>query len=291
MNKEMMRKEGPKLLGVALGAFVYAVGVNLFIVPSGLYTGGVLGFCQVLRTLLVEYLHLPLAHFDFAGMIYYAANVPLFLWAYKSIGKKFFVKTVVSVTIMSAILSMFPTHLVVEDQLTSCIIGGIVSGAGVGVILRMGGSGGGMDIVGMVLTKKKQNYSVGKVNLVINMGLYLTCLFLFDIETVIYSMIYSAVYSVAIDKIHIQNINVEVNVITKVNSPEMEREVFDVIGRGITKWQAVGAYTHEESQLLFITLSKYEVNQLKAIVRKYDPQAFIVVNEGVQVDGHFIKKL
>ncbi len=63
------------------------------------------------------------------------------------------------------------------------------------------------------------------------------------------------------------------------------------MGRGITKWNITGAFTNENSEILYIILSKYEVNQLKQMIRKYDPDAFIVVNEGVSVDGNFIKKL
>jgi uncharacterized membrane-anchored protein YitT (DUF2179 family) len=63
------------------------------------------------------------------------------------------------------------------------------------------------------------------------------------------------------------------------------------MGRGITKWNTTGAYTNEHSEILYIILSKYEVTQLRQLVRQYDPDAFIVVNEGVSVDGNFIKKL
>ena len=93
------------------------------------------------------------------------------------------------------------------------------------------------------------------------------------------------------DKMHTQNINVEVTVITKADTVELEREVFGELGRGITKWVAQGAYTGEESHILYIMLSKYEVNRLKSMIHESDPQAFIVVNEGVNVDGNFLKKL
>ena len=155
----------------------------------------------------------------------------------------------------------------------------------------MSSSGGGMDVIGMLLTKWKKDFSVGKVNLLVNLVLYGSCLFLFDVPVVIYSVIYAAVYSVAMDKMHTQNINVEVTVITKANTGELEREVFGELGRGITKWVAQGAYTGEESHILYIMLSKYEVNRLKSMIHESDPQAFIVVNEGVNVDGNFLKKL
>ena len=175
--------------------------------------------------------------------------------------------------------------------MAACVVGGIISGAGVGIMLRMGSSGGGTDVVGVLLIKWKRDYSVGKVNLLVNLVLYGACIFLFDIGTVVYSVIYAAVYSVAMDKVHTQNINVEVHVITKADTSALEKKVFEELGRGITKWSALGAYTYERSHVLYIVLSKYEVNRLKTIIREYDPQAFIVVNEGVSVDGNYLKKL
>lgn len=81
------------------------------------------------------------------------------------------------------------------------------------------------------------------------------------------------------------------HVITKVHSKEMEAEIFMKLGRGMTKWESCGAYTSEHSEMLYILLSKYEVGRLKHIVHKYDPAAFIVVQEGVHVDGNYLKKL
>lgn len=290
-NKQQLAYESRRTLVAVLGAVIYAAGTNLFIVPAGLYNSGLMGLCQVLRTLLLEYLKLPIGNVDIAGIIYYVINIPIFIIGYKKMGKRFLLKTLICVTAMSGAMAVIPTTQIVGDKMMACVIGGILSGAGVGLLLRMGSSGGGMDIVAVILTKWKQDFSVGKVNLFVNLVLYGACLFLFDVETVLYSVINAAVYSVAIDKLHVQNINVEVTVITKISSEELEKEVFSELGRGITKWKTMGAYTHEESHILYIMMSKYEVHQLKNIIHKYDPQAFIVVNEGVHVEGNYLKKL
>lgn len=287
----MVYNEGKKTLISVFGAFLYATGINMFVVPAGLYTGGLMGICQVIRTLLVEYLHLPVQNFDLAGIIYYIINIPIFILAIKRMGKKFFAKTLITVTAMTAFIALVPPVTIVEDAMAACIVGGIVSGAGVGLILRMGSSGGGTDVIGVLLIKWKQDFSVGKINLLVNLVLYGACLFLFDIEIVVYSIIYAAVYSVAIDKVHAQNINVEVTVITKADTEALEKEVLKELYRGITKWNSQGAYTNDKSQVLYIMLSKYEVGRLKNIIHKHDPNAFIVVNEGIRVMGNYVKKL
>ncbi len=330
--------EGKRTLGSIFGAFLYAAGINLFVVPANLYTGGLMGICQVIRTLMAEYLHLTFSNMDIAGIIYYLINIPIFILAFTRMGKCFFGKTVVAVTAMSVFLSLIPTVQIVDDVMAASVVGALISGAGVGIILRMGASGGGMDVVGVLLTRWRRDFSVGKVNLLVNLALYGTCLFLFDVQIVVasgggmdvvgvlltrwrrdfsvgkvnllvnlalygtclflfdvqivvYSLINAAVYSIAMDKVHTQNINVEVNVITKAGTDALEKKVFEELGRGITKWNSVGAYTHEQSQILYIMLSKYEVNRLKAIIHEYDSNAFIVVNEGVSVDGNYLKKL
>lgn len=283
--------ETERSLGCIAGALLYAVGVNMFLVPVGLYTGGLVGICQVIRTILVEYLNLPVGNVDIAGIIYYILNVPIFLIAMKKMGKRFLAKTLVAVTAMTVFMSVIPANLIIDDMMAASVVGGIIAGVGTGIILRMASSGGGMDIIGVLLIKWKRDFSVGKINLIVNVILYGACLFMFDIETVIYSVVFASVYSVAMDRVHAQNIDMAVNIITKEDTKGMEQEIFEELGRGVTKWQAVGAYTEEKEHVLYIMLSKYEINRLKAIVHKYDSKAFIVQNEGVRVDGNYHKKL
>ncbi len=291
MDKKMIRYETQRTLGSVVGAFLYAAGINLFVVPAGLYTGGVMGICQVIRTVLAQFFGLHFDTFDIAGVIYYAINVPIFIVAFRRMGRKFFSKTLITVTAITLFLSMIPIRVVVEERMAACVVGGIIAGAGTGIMLRMGSSGGGMDVIGVLLARWKQDFSVGKVNLFVNFALYVACLLLFDEEIVVFCIIYSAVYSVAMDRIHTQNINVEATVITKADTDALEKEIFEELNRGITKWSVQGAYTHEDSHILYIMLSKYEVHRLRALIQKYDPKAFIVLNEGVTVLGHYLKKL
>lgn len=291
MKKDMIVVEGKKIMMCVVAAFLYAAGMNLFIVPTGLYSGGVMGISQVIRTLLTEYLHLNFNNFDIAGVIYYIINIPIFLLAFARLGRKFFAKTLIMVTSMTLFLSVIPVTEIVKDAMASCMVGGIISGGGIGIALRMGSSSGGMDVVGLILARWKKDFSVGKAGLMLNLALYGVCFFLFDVEIVVYCIIYAAVYSTAMDRVHTQNINVEANIITKADTAELEKAVFDEIYRGMTKWTTQGAYTHQQSHMLYVTLSKYEVGRLKAVVHKYDPHAFIVINEGVSVDGNFLKKL
>ncbi len=280
-----------RYLMCVIGGALYAVGVNLFIVPFNLYSGGLVGIAQLIRTILSDYIHIEFGSKDIAGIIFYALNLPILIYAFPRLDKLFFLKTLVAVTSLTVAMSLIPTTVIVDDCLASTIVGAFISGAGIGLVLRMSSSTGGMDIIGMLISKSHSNIRVGQVNLAVNLVIYAVCLFLFDVQIVVYSVIFAVVHAFAIDKFHAQNINVEVKIITKTNPDDIEYEVFTKMGRGVTELHSIGAYTHEDEHMLYILISKYEVHQLRQIIRKYDKNAFVIVNEGVWVEGHYLKKL
>lgn len=291
--KKWMTKKNMTELGLAMiGTTLFACGVNILITPLGLYNGGFMGMAQLIRTALVQGLHLEfLGQFDIAGIIYYIINIPLFIWAWKEMGKRFLVSSLLTVTVQTLWMTFVPIPIepIISDRLTACIIGGLVVGSGVGIILRGRSSGGGQDIVGVVCTKKYPGFSVGKITIMMNVCVYAVCLFMFDIETVIYSLIYTTVLAMACDHMHTQNINISAMVFTKQEG--IEQAVMSELRRGVTKWEGVGAYTNEASHILYIMISKYEMEQLKEIIHRVDPHAFIIFNEGSSVIGNFEKRL
>jgi uncharacterized membrane-anchored protein YitT (DUF2179 family) len=294
-KKKVTAKSAAGVLAAVAGTLVYALGTNLFIVPLGLYNGGIVGLCQLVRTVLTDYLHLSaLSYIDFTGIVYYAVNIPLFILAFRSLGRQFFYRSLLCATTITVFLSLVPVPKVPilgDDIIASCIIGGIISGVGSGITLRMSSSAGGMDIIGLLVLNRKKAYSVGKITLAVNFVLYAFCLILFSINTVIYSVINAAVCSFAIDKMHTQNIDVEVKIITSVNADGMLKEIMETMGRGITSLDSTGVYTGKPSKMYYILISKYEIHRLRRIVRKHDEHAFIIVNEGVKIEGNYLKKL
>lgn len=203
---------------IVLGCLTYAVGLNMLITPLDLYNGGFMGIAQLIRTFMVGVLQFRLPPgMDIAGAIYYILNIPLFIMGLRVMGKGFLMKSLFGTTVISVFLVMVPVPQspIIEDYLTACIIGGIIAGAGSGMILRGRGSAGGPDIIGMCCAKKYRNVSVGQVNILVNLAVYGICLFMFDIEIVVYSLIYATVFALTVDKVHIQNINTSVMIFTK----------------------------------------------------------------------------
>ena len=286
------KKEMIETLWSVGGCFLFAFGVNVIITPLGLYNGGFMGIAQLVSTVLFQIIEYSfLKQNDIPGIIYYIINIPIFYWAFKEMGKGFLVRSLISVTIQTAFMTFIPIpkEAIFDDRLMSCIIGGLVVGTGVGMILRGRSSGGGQDIIGVIFAKKYPGFSVGKIAIMMNVAVYAVCLWMFDLEVVVYSLIYTTVLAMACDRVHVQNINMSVMVFTKQEG--IEDIVLKEMGRGVTKWEGVGAYTNETSHILYIMISKYEVEQLKEIIHRIDPHAFIILNEGSMVVGNFEKRL
>ena len=168
-----------------IGSILFCIAINFFVVPNHLYTGGVLGMSQLTRSIIIDIFKIKTT-FDFSGIIYYLINIPLFIVAYKSIGKKFFFRTLFAVSIQAIMLSLIPQKLLVEDTLTNVIVGGLIGGTGVGMILSSGASTGGTDIIGLTLAKKNNNFSVGKLGLLINVMIYIIAGIRYGLEIMIY---------------------------------------------------------------------------------------------------------
>ena len=287
------KKESLKVPVIILGALIYSVGMNLFLRPLHLYSGGLMGFAQLIQDLMTR-AGVNLHNFNISGVLYYILNAPGLIIAAKKMRRRFILKTLLAVTAVTVLLSIIPipNSPIMEDSLTNTIMAGLICGAGVGIMLWTGACDGGMSIIGMILINIRGKGSVGHINIATNAVLYTIMLFLFDVPTVIYSLIYSVFCSIAADKIHTQNIFTQVTIITKLEDTKpMEVEVMGRLHRGMTEIHAKGIFTGEPVRMFIIYLSKYEVGRLKAIVKSYDERAFIVEDEGVRIDGNFLKKI
>lgn len=289
---KLMHNKGLRLVGGLLGSLLMSVAINVFIVPQGLYAGGAYGLCQVIRTLLQTKLGVE-ASFDLAGVLYFFVNIPLFLLAFRTLGRTFCLKAAACTVSNSVFLALIPSPAVpiIPDPLTSCMIGGILVGFAAGLVLTCGCSTGGLDILGLYLSKKNNKFTVGRFCISFNVCLYLLCFILFDATTAIYSAIYNVLSNLFLDRLHRQNVSVQLLIFTKSKDPALPKYIMEQLDRGVTYWQAKGAYTGDDVQVLCVCLSKYEIDTLEQVIRDIDPNAFFVMQEGVRVVGNFKRHL
>jgi uncharacterized membrane-anchored protein YitT (DUF2179 family) len=285
------RHEWGRILIAVAGSAIYALGINLFLTPCGLYTGGLIGISQLLRSLLCWALHIEQMSFDLTGVIYYLINIPLLFLGYRLLSREFFVKTLIVSTSYTVFMSLVPVIQVLDDLFVSCLVGGVMAGFGTGLVLTCGCCGGGLDVLGMCLAQKQQRVTVGQFNLVINAMIFVLCGILFSVQTMIYSVISMVFQSFMMDRTHQQSVGTQMLIFTKSDMTELDQFILKNLHRGITRWEGVGAYTGDATHVICVCLSKYETRILQQKLREFDPQVFFIIQEGVRMSNNFERHL
>lgn len=281
--------EWQRYIWLTVGMIVGVAGFQAFTVPVGIYNGGIVGLAQLARTLLVDGFGLS-PSLDLSGPFNLLFNVPLMFLAWRTLSRRFFFRTLYCVLLQTLILSVVVVKTPpMDDPLTAAVIAGVLGGAGIGIVLRAGGSTAGLDILGVWLSKYKLQVGVGTITNTMNACIYLVFAVLFDLQTAIYSIVFAFVCAVVTDKVHIQNINCGVLIVTECG--DLAPRIARAVARGATRWQAAGGHTGREKYVYFIVVNKYEEPILRRVVAQADPEAFVAVGEGLQVYGHFIRRL
>ena len=287
--KELFNWSLEDLFKALLGSLLFCVAINFFVVPNNLYTGGILGLSQLIRSICNDIFKIDTS-FDYSGIIYYLINIPLFIIAYRNLGKTFFFRTTFAVSIQAILLSLLPNKMLVDDILTNVIVGGLIGGVGVGLILSSGASTGGTDIVGLTLAKKNNHFSVGKLGLTVNLFIYAVAGIRYGLPIMIYSIIYSAVDSLMVDKLHEQNICSTAFIFCKENPKVINDFIKNELNRDFTYWYAKGGYDDSRTYIIYTALTKYELIKLERNMKKFNIRTFMIKSEGIGIKGEFEKQ-
>ena len=270
-----------KNLGIMIiGVFLYVLAMNMFISPANLYTGGVTGIAQLIIAFASSAFGIQLS----LGGLIFLLNVPLLYLAWRSIGKRFAVLSILTVVLQSIILELVPMGKFSDDILLNAVFGGVLIGVGVGMILKIGASTGGTDIVFQYL-----NGSFGKYSFAINAIIILIAGLTQGWETALYTIISIYITSVVIDKIHTVHQNLTLYIVTS-KEDEMIKSLQQQLYRGITILEGRGAYSKNDKSVLMMVLSSYELYEALAVIKMVDEQAFTNVVQSEMVQGYFVKK-
>jgi len=267
-----------------LGSLLTAVAVNMFVGPAGLYVGGVTGVLQIISMLFYDFLEIELS----LGILLLVANLPILWLAWKSVGKRFAALTVVSVVLQSILFEIVPIHGFTSDLMVNSIFGGVLVGLGSGIILKIGASAGGMDVISQVMSYKFEG-SVGKYSFIINAFVIFVAGYYQSWEIAMFTIISMYITSIIVDKVHTIHQNLTLYIVTQ-KEEEIEKALFDHLYRGITVLEASGAYTKERRNVLMMVLSSYELYEVLEIIKAIDEQVFINVVRSESVVGNFVKK-
>ncbi|WP_186577912.1 YitT family protein [Aquibacillus kalidii] len=266
-----------KYIIVVIGSLIIAFAFNFFLVPYGILSSGVSGIAILIGIIT------PLD----IGLLNLVLNLPLIILGYYKLGKTITVNTVTCVVSLSLFLYVLPVVTVTDNILLSTLFGGIISGIGIGLILKYSGTSGGLDIIAILITRTS-NVSVGLLLTAMNGVIVLVSGAFFGWEIALYTLLSIYLTGRVIDTIHTSHIKLTMQIVTS-KGDAIRKELIESIYRGITVMEGYGGYTEEKKQILMMVVTRYETLQIKKIVRKHDQRAFINVYETVEVDGEFAK--
>ncbi len=268
---------------IAIGSVMMSLALVMFLEPAKIAPGGVGGLAIVIYNLF----DIPM------GLSMLILNVPLFVLGIKLLGTKFGPRTFYSFTILSLTTDFFDKVLNIQaatdDPLLAGIFGGVIMGAGLGLVFRNKGTSGGSDIVGQVLNKYT-NMSVGKGIMVIDFFIITLAGLVFrDINLVLYGFI-SLFFLGRVLDIMIDGFDyARAFYIISEKQDKIIAAINEKMDRGGTLLKGKGFYTGEERCVLFAVVTRKEVAKLRGLIKEIDPRAFVIISNIHEVLGKGFK--
>lgn len=270
-----MKKAIPYFV-IVIGALLLSLGFRLFLIPHQLLSGGASGI-----SMIVGY------HFDLnISIVYFFVNLPILIWGWFLIGRKFIVLSILSVVLTTWFLELLPSVEMIQEPIIASIFGGVLIGVGTGISLRVGGSTGGIDIVGSILTRNR-DFPLGTMLFFLNALIVVTQGYPNQWDLALSSMLSIYVTGKIVDTIHIRHIKVTAFIITN-HTEQLLSELLQR-PRGVTILKTTGAYSDDEKDMLMTVTTRYELADLRKIIDEIDPKAFVNIVETVGVIGEFNK--
>ena len=263
------------LLLISAGSIVFGIGLKSIAVPHGFITGGISGL-----TLLFYYVSGLLS----PGLWYLMVNIPIFLIGWIYVSRRFFLYSLYGMAALSAAIDMIRFTLPIHEPILAVLAGGVLMGAGTGIILHSLGSGGGLDIVGIILNQKF-SLSMGTFYFAFNIVLFAFSFGFLDTDLVLYSLFMSFISSQTLDYVMTAfNQRKMVFIISDLNE-KIAKEVHTRLDRGVTFLNGSGAYTGREKKVILTVVHNYQLKRVEEAALSIDPEAFIITESTFNVLG------
>lgn len=273
----MVFENSKKLAAVIIGSAIYAVAMNLFMIPAEVLSSGFAGVGQIVYKLTSIS----------PGTVILILNIPVLILGWFKIGKSFTLYSFLSVILLTFFLKVIPVHSYSNDLLLNAIYGGVLGGIGVGITFKFGSSLGGMDIITQVISNITGK-SVGFLFMAMNGIIIMSAGRFFSEEKALYTLICIFVSSVVIDNIHTAHEKLTLIIVTTKGN-EITEAIQSSVIRGITMMPGIGGYTKQAKDVLMIVITRYELYDLKKLISKVDPNSFTNISVTTDVLGYFTK--
>ncbi|MBI9081106.1 MAG: YitT family protein [Pseudodesulfovibrio sp.] len=264
---------------LAAGSFVYVIGYKGVAVHHDFVPGTLYGLAVVAQKIAPE---IQLSYW------YFLLNIPLFLVAWKSVSKRFFLLNLFSMIVVSILTSFIQLDMGIENEMYAAIVSGALMGAGCGIIFRSYGSGGGLDVIAVILNRK-YGVRIGCFYLVVNLGVMLFALSRFTPDKIIVSFVMLFICSVVTEYVlALFNQRKAVRIMTK--KPEELIEVMIQAKYPATIFAGTGGYTKQRVNMIFSITDNLRLRSLEQLVFDNDPEAIFVVENTFSVIGGSIAR-
>ncbi|WDV45257.1 YitT family protein [Clostridiaceae bacterium M8S5] len=267
---------------VTLGTLLLALSLNMFLQPNTIAPGGVTGFAVVIYKLFgIEVYILNLV-----------INIPLFIVGVLVLGKVFGAKTLYATITLSIFLKVLPSTNATTNILLAAISGGVLSGIGIGLVFKAGGTTGGTDLAGAILNKFFPGFSTSKLMMAIDL-----CVVVFaglvskKIEISLYSVITLYISVKVIDQILEGMSYAKSFFIISKYPDQIGRAIIKELNRGVTVFKGKGMYTGADKDILYCVVNRAQIVKLKKLVYEIDNTAFVIVNDAYEVLGEGFKRI
>ncbi|TFZ65311.1 YitT family protein [Hymenobacter sp. UV11] len=279
------RRQVGGLLYLVAGIFSAGLGLESFILPNGLFDGGVTGISLLAARLLPN---LPFSVF------LVVLNLPFIWLGYRQLGKEFALKALAAILGLAAVLVVVHFPVITQDKMLIAVFGGFFLGAGIGLAMRGGGVLDGTEILAVYLSRKA-SLSVGDFVLVLNILIFLVVALVISVQTALYSILTYLAASKTIEFV-VNGIEEYTGVtIISEHSDAIRRALTERLGRGVTVYAGHRGYgSHGEQpspiDIVFTVVTRLEVSQVTTEVNQLDPKAFIIMHSVNDAKGGMVKK-
>lgn len=269
---------------IFIGCIIASLGVNLFLTHAKLLSGGATGVALIFQYLTGVQ----------AGIVVFIINLPLFLISYKQLSKSFTLYSaigMVSLSLALIITKPLSALIKVDDILLYCIYGGVLCGAGYGLVFLRNGSTGGTDIITMLIRKKYSSFEIGKLGFILNCIIVIVGAIIFGIPKALYTLLSIFVQGVVLDRV-LRGLNSRKLMLIITNeSQSIINFVIKDMHRGVTSIPIEGEYTHKKAKMLYCIVTTREMLSLKNEIYAVDPMAFITIMDTSEVKGKGFKSV
>jgi uncharacterized membrane-anchored protein YitT (DUF2179 family) len=258
-------------LWLALGAFLAAVAIRIFLVPNQLIDGGVVGIALILARLYGD------SYLSYAMIL---LNIPFLYWAYTSIRRSFVIYMLLAVFLFAGFLMVLQhTSQFIGDPLEIIVFGGAILGVGVGLIIRHGGCLDGTEILA-ILINRRTGFTVGQVVLFINIFIFAAYGWIFqDWHIALRSLMTYVVAFKMMDLVIVGLDELKSALIISSKPKEMGNAIMNELGLGLTIMHGKGGFSGDTREILFVIVERLDLSELKEIVLRVDPTAFMAIED------------